>query len=535
MDVPAYAANLADWLAREIGGRRRQIGTGAGLCIAVGAGGWYAHRFLYKREVNRPYQIKDIASLDDLDDAQAEITKVIEWLQDSIVRPIDDLLPGHPFAYDLWAFPFTPMVLLIGNHSAGKSTFINRLLGASVQDTGVAPTDDGFTVLERHETFTQPEDGPTLLGCRENRPFKDLQRFGQAFWGHLQRKRMKLGKDSKMPFNLQIVDTPGMIDLPTKVSGTEAGYGGRGYNFLEVVRWFGKHADLILLLFDPDKPGTTGEALDVLTKSLNGLDHKFLIVLNKVDRLDSSLDFARAYGTLGWALSKVIPRKDIPMIYTIYNEGFDENKRDHNLNLEPFRQKRDEVLAEVFRAKDRHWDNVITSTEDTLRQVQMVATVLNSIRDTVWLRRAEIQVGGTAALMIPAIVGCRLLSLRWGPPSIGAIGGIATSYVIACYGVFSFLRDHCRQYEALQIIKLDTYFTEAYKDEFIHSDGEDFRARWCTVKPRIVNMLSSVPTAAALPRIPMHMIAWIDELVKLDVFYLRQIARVLRSPADYPA
>lgn len=42
-----------------------------------------------------------------------------------------------------------------------------------------------------------------------------------------------------------------------------------------------KGADLILLLFDPDRPGTTGESLDVLTRSMAGLDHKFVIILNK--------------------------------------------------------------------------------------------------------------------------------------------------------------------------------------------------------------------------------------------------------------
>ena len=45
---------------------------------------------------------------------------------------------------------------------------------------------------------------------------------------------------------------------------------------MEVVRWWAKRSDLILLLFDPDKPGTTGETLEVLTKSLAGLDHKLL-------------------------------------------------------------------------------------------------------------------------------------------------------------------------------------------------------------------------------------------------------------------
>jgi Dynamin family len=36
-----------------------------------------------------------------------------------------------------------PFVLLVGNHSSGKSSFINYLLGRKIQTTGVAPTDDG--------------------------------------------------------------------------------------------------------------------------------------------------------------------------------------------------------------------------------------------------------------------------------------------------------------------------------------------------------------------------------------------------------
>ena len=40
----------------------------------------------------------------------------------------------------------TPTVIFLGNHSSGKSSLVNWILGApTVQDTGVAPTDDGFT------------------------------------------------------------------------------------------------------------------------------------------------------------------------------------------------------------------------------------------------------------------------------------------------------------------------------------------------------------------------------------------------------
>ena len=54
-----------------------------------------------------------------------------------VMRPLDAKLPGKPFELDLLAFPFTPLVLVVGNHSAGKSTFINQLLGLQVQETGV--------------------------------------------------------------------------------------------------------------------------------------------------------------------------------------------------------------------------------------------------------------------------------------------------------------------------------------------------------------------------------------------------------------
>jgi hypothetical protein len=58
--------------------------------------------------------------------------------------------------------------------------------------------------------------------------------------------------------------------------------GPRGYDFEGVCKWFAERADVILLFFDPDKPGTTGETLSILTKSLAGMDHKLYIVLNKV-------------------------------------------------------------------------------------------------------------------------------------------------------------------------------------------------------------------------------------------------------------
>ena len=85
-----------------------------------------------------------------------------------------------------------------------------------------------------------------------------------------------------------LVDSPGMIDSPvSKESSFDRGSGAfdRGYDFEGTVKWFAERADVILLFFDPDKPGTTGETLSIMTNSLAGMDHKLHIILNKADQV----------------------------------------------------------------------------------------------------------------------------------------------------------------------------------------------------------------------------------------------------------
>ena len=53
-----------------------------------------------------------------------------------------------------------PLVLVLGNYSSGKSALINDFLGADVQATGQAPTDDSFTIITYDETASP--DSPIL-------------------------------------------------------------------------------------------------------------------------------------------------------------------------------------------------------------------------------------------------------------------------------------------------------------------------------------------------------------------------------------
>jgi GTPase SAR1 family protein len=208
-----------------------------------------------------------------------------------------------------------PFVLLLGNHSSGKSSFVNYLMDRKIQTAGVAPTDDSFTIIAPGQRDDIDRDGSTLVGDPDL-GFQGLKHFGPVL---VHKTQLKIRSNTRVK-DFWVVDTPGMIDSPMVKdhfgSGRQAVID-RGYSFEAVCRWYAERADVILLFFDPDKPGTTGETLSILTSSLNGMDHKLLIILNKADQFVNIHDFVRCYGSLCWNLSKVIPRKDLPQINTM--------------------------------------------------------------------------------------------------------------------------------------------------------------------------------------------------------------------------
>ncbi len=210
------------------------------------------------------------------------------------------------------AIKWQPLVLVLGNYSSGKSTLINELLGARIQATGQAPTDDSFTVIAGDEESAtegpvrvlEERDGAHLLGDPAF-PFSVLKRHGQRFAAHFRLKRVNA------PFlrHLALVDTPGMLDSVTERD--------RGYSYQEVLGDLAELADLVLVLFDPHKAGTVREAYTSLRETLPArtFDDRVLLVLNRVDECASLPDLLRVYGTLCWNLSQMTGRKDIPPIW----------------------------------------------------------------------------------------------------------------------------------------------------------------------------------------------------------------------------
>ena len=488
----------------------------------------------------------------------AHVKQVTEDVHESILAPLNTRLQGP-----LERRPFTegiplPSVLLLGNHSSGKSSFINYVLGRDVQATGVAPTDDGFTVIAPGAEDAD-RDGPTFIGD-PGFGFAPLRVFGPSFMSHFHLKVR-----SNLKTQLLLIDSPGMIDSPASYSPATNSWGApgsgpspppplssavdwstteRGYDFLRVTQWLAEHADVILLFFDPDKPGTTGETLQCLTTSLRHQEHKLHIVMNKVDQFVHLHDFARAYGSLCWNLSKVIPRKDLPRIYTMYlppsalkggagarataTAAGGAAASSLATALTELSSTRDEVLHAVHAAPERRVDNLITRTHDAAAMLRMHAVVLEEARVAlVHLRR---QYGGLAGALLAAaplaayatigpLGGLALLPLPTTTVAAGAGAlcvGLATA--AAAKGRAAFLALHA---QLTSDAGLDELFVRLHATEV--SEGDEYaRSLWRRVRPQLQSALANLSLTELHGLSPSERTA-LDDILQRQVPDLRRL------------
>ena len=371
-----------------------------------------------------------------------------------------------------------PTVLLLGNHSSGKSSFINFLLGQEFQRTGVAPIDDGFTIITFGDKANDRE-GEAIVGD-PSLPWKGLKSFGLQLVNHL---RLRHCPDPKLE-GITLVDSPGMIDSP---DGTD-----RGYDFRSVVRWFALRSDVIMLMFDGDKPGTTGETLNALTASLHGLEDRLVIVFNKADRFAESRDYARAYGALCWNLAKVLDRVDLPHIYTMFLPVPGATPESSALPKEDFERQRIEVCDRILGAPARRADNVISHLYHYARRLRMHSHVMHTIardRRTIVGKNLGVIVGVAIIAALAATLhygwfGLRSVDLLGGAAFQGILlGALAVALGTAGHWWLSW-RKH-RQ------TPLTVFFERTYGDELKRGDEVgDLKSLWQLVESGIARVVA---------------------------------------------
>jgi len=374
----------------------------------------------------------------------------------------------------------TPCMIFLGNHSSGKSSLVNWLVGGdAVQDVGLAPTDDGFTMLVYGET---EEDvcGPAAV-TRLPAEFAGLGLFGGNFLQHL---RVKV-RNRPLLKSVTLIDSPGMIDTAENTAS-------RSYDFEGVVRLLAELCDMVFFLLDPDKPGTTGETVNVFSKCLGGMEFKLRVLLNKCDAFTSLYDFARTYGTVCWNLARVLQTKDLPKIWTIYS-GAERSSAETGFALTDFNRHREEFLNIVNDAAARRRDNVFSQARHDFLGLSIRMRVVNKLARTLVTRVALAALCGVLVAPI-CYFGFGLLLPKMssmGSVSAHIIGGLAAALVLFVdYFVCRLVTQSTR---IAFVQRADAIFEAEYNGEMAVGQHDDLRQTWADIREETSEVIRKAP------------------------------------------
>ncbi|KAK7387717.1 hypothetical protein VNO78_22507 [Psophocarpus tetragonolobus] len=265
-------------------------------------------------------------------------------------------------------FDAKPMVMLLGQYSTGKTTFIKHMLrceypGAHI---GPEPTTDRFVVV-----MSGPDERSipgNTIAVDADMPFSGLTSFGGSFLSKFQCSQMPHPLLEEITF----VDTPGV--LSGEKQRTQ-----RSYDFTGVISWFAAKCDLILLLFDPHKLDISDEFKRVIG-SLRGHDDKIRVVLNKADQIDTQ-QLMRVYGALMWSLGKVLNTPEVMRVYIgsfndrTINEGFVGP-----LGQELFEKEQNDLLADLVDIPRKACDSRINEFVKRARSAKIHAYIISRLR-----------------------------------------------------------------------------------------------------------------------------------------------------------
>ncbi|KAL4237489.1 EH domain-containing protein 4 [Mactra antiquata] len=248
--------------------------------------------------------------------------------------PLEETYRFHDFhspKLDDPDFDAKPMILLIGQYSTGKTTFIRYLLEQDFPGIRIGPeptTDRFIAVMHGDQDGVIPGNAAVVDPAKQFRP---LTKFGNAFLNRFQCSLM----DNSVLDSITIVDTPGIL------SGEKQRVD-RGYDFPGVLEWFAERVDRIILLFDAHKLDISDEfhrAID----AIKGYDDKIRIVLNKADGIDHQ-QLMRVYGALMWSLGKVL---NTPEVARVYIGSFWDRPLQHDMNRKLFELEEKDLFADL--------------------------------------------------------------------------------------------------------------------------------------------------------------------------------------------
>jgi len=304
----------------------------------------------------------------DTADRTAVVAARLKQIYKKAVLPVEkrfqyDYFYESPFLSDV-EFDSKPQVMLVGQYSVGKTSFIRYLLGRDFpgQRIGPEPTTDRFTVLlNGPEERTIPGNA---LSVHPDLPFRGLERFGVSFLSRFEGSQLP----SSVLKSISLIDTPGIL------SGEKQRMN-RGYDFTKVVSWFAERADLIILLFDAHKLDISDELKGTID-ALEGHGDKIRCILNKADQINRQ-QLMRVYGALLWSLGKTMTSPEVARVYV---GSFWEEKLVNMDNADLFEMEEKDLMNDLAILPRQSAVRKINELVKRIRKVKTLSYIIGYLK-----------------------------------------------------------------------------------------------------------------------------------------------------------
>jgi len=304
-----------------------------------------------------------------------ECTSIIDGLKKIYfgkIRPLEQAFEFPSFfspCLTVGDFDAKPSVLLLGQYSTGKTTFIKHMLKRDYPGThiGPEPTTDRFVVVfGGHDERRIPGN---TLAVQQDLPYQGLSMFGGAFLGRFEGAQCA----NELLEQVTFIDTPGVL------SGEKQQLE-RSYNFTGVCSWFAYRCDMILLLFDPYKLDISDEFKNVIG-TLKGHDDKVRVVLNKSDQVGSQ-QLMRVYGSLMWSLGKVFRTPEVVRVYIGSFNDKPINTENNPLGEVLFAKEQQDLLDDLYMLPERSCDRKVNEFVKRVRAAKIHCLIVTHLRNS---------------------------------------------------------------------------------------------------------------------------------------------------------
>ena len=193
-------------------------------------------------------------------------------------------------------------VMIIGNHSAGKSSFINWYIGEDVQTTGVAIETRGFTYV------TSGRKRETLKGDATFAFYDHIDGLAQ-FKGITENVFTEISTSKSKNFAcVDLLDSPGLVDGEMEYP----------FDVVESIVWLADHVDMILCFFDPIGQALCKRTMTAVERLNERHAEKLHYYMSKADQVEKEHDRQRVLIQITQNLAGRIKNSHAFKLPTIY-------------------------------------------------------------------------------------------------------------------------------------------------------------------------------------------------------------------------